>query len=152
MIYSIFMIIILINGNVFGKYIFEKSFVIASVNIDKTPPEIQIIKIENSNTGYEEYANKTHKIKIQVSIKIEDIQTNNFNINNIQILLGNNIINTLQKEIVKLREENGNIIYQINLNQIQGNGLLNVKLNEGIIIDSSGNKSKENLINTRNKN
>lgn len=146
------MFLILINGNVFGKYVFEESFVVAKINIDKTLPEIQIVKIENSNVGYEKYANKTHQIKIQVSIKKEDIQTNNFNINNMQILLGNNLSTLLKTEITKLKEENENIIYQINLQQIEGNGLLNIKLNEGIIIDSSGNKSKEKLINTRNTN
>ena len=58
------MFLILINGNVFGKYVFEESFVVANINIDKTPPEIQIVKIENSNVGYEKYANKTCKIAL----------------------------------------------------------------------------------------
>ena len=69
-----------------------------------------------------------------------------------QILLGNNLITTLKTEITQIKEEKENIIYQINLKQIEGNGLLNIKLNEGIIIDSSGNKSEEKLINTRNTN
>ena len=39
-------------------------------NIDKEPPTAQIINIINTNNGYENYANKTHKITI--NLKVQD--------------------------------------------------------------------------------
>ena len=37
-------------------------------NIDKNPPKIEITNIKNTNTGYENYANKTHTITATIKI------------------------------------------------------------------------------------
>ena len=60
-IIAIFGIAIFMNTIVNAKYIIENKFDIANINIDRTKPIIDIIKIENSNRGYEKYANRTHK-------------------------------------------------------------------------------------------
>ena len=147
--FAVFFSIIFIQISSFGKYIFEQNLIIANLNIDRSPPEINVVKIENSNIGYEKYASKKHQIKIQVSVEEKDAYIKNFTKENIEIYVGNTILVTNNIEIQQIKNEKSNLIYEITLGKIEGNGKLSVKLKEGIIIDDSGNKSKEKIIDTQ---
>lgn len=145
---GIFVLIIFIQINCFGKYIFEQNFTIANLNIDRSPPEIEVIEIKNTNTAYEKYANKTHQIKIQVAIK-EETSKINFIKENITVYVGNIENKNAITQIQQIKNDKGNIVYEITLNKIDGNGLLTLKLKKGIVIDTSGNESEEKTINTQ---
>ena len=68
------MFIISVATTINAKYIFQNEFYIASLNIDRTKPKIELVKINNSNTGYESYANKTHTITIKVKITDKNLK------------------------------------------------------------------------------
>ena len=81
----ILIVILTICSFVNAKYIFENQFTIANINIDRTKPIIKIIDIQNSNTGYENYANKTHTIKIKLEIKEKNIKQINMDTEHIKV-------------------------------------------------------------------
>ena len=51
-----------------SKYQFEYNFLVAKLKIDNSPPKIELISFNNSNSNYPNYANKTHKITAKVKI------------------------------------------------------------------------------------
>ena len=60
-----FIIIVLINTNIYAKYVIEYTNTVANIKIDNIPPSIQLMSINNTNTLYGGYANQTHTIKVQ---------------------------------------------------------------------------------------
>ena len=47
------------------------------MNIDRTKPKIELIEIQNTNTNYPKYANKTHTISFKIKITEKNIGQNN---------------------------------------------------------------------------
>lgn len=139
----IFFIIIGIGNIVYGKYITNNIFTIAKVNIESKPPEIELIEVTNTNTGYESYANKTHIINAKIKVTEKNIKQNNFNKENIEILVDNNKGQVGLFEIEELERKDDYIIYNLKLNKIEGNGILEILVKEGTIIDIQGNKNEE---------
>ncbi len=146
--FCIFLFLIFIQASSFGKYIFEESFTIANLNIDRSPPEIEVIKIQNNNIGYEAYANKTHEIRVRVSTKKKDVKVNNFKPENIEIFVANQKNTTAKMSLQQIQTQDENLVYEIILTGIEGNGKLTLKLKEGIVIDFSENKTKEKIVDT----
>ena len=64
----IFLAIICININIYAKYIFDATYTIANIDIDRNPPKIELVSLENTNTGYEKYANQTHTITAKIKV------------------------------------------------------------------------------------
>lgn len=139
------MCILLINTFVKAKYIIQNEFCIANLNIDRTKPYIELININNTNTGYEKYANNTHVITINVKIVEKNIENLYFDKEHVKIKVGDNYIDNEKMMLAKIKEEEGNQIYEIKLKNIEGNGNLKVELLEGLVIDKSKltNDSKE---------
>lgn len=123
----------------FSKYIFNDAFTVAKIQIDKKPT-IEILGISNTNTGYEKYANSTHVIGLRVKITEKNIAINHFNRDTIQILVNGTFI-TPSIKVFLLSDNNGEIIYDIMLSKLTGNGNLSIVFPEGIIEDSFGQKS-----------
>lgn len=48
------------------------------MNIDRTKPKIELIEIQNTNTNYPKYANKTHTISFKIKATEKKIKENNF--------------------------------------------------------------------------
>ena len=120
------------------------------MNIDRTKPKIELIEIQNTNTNYPKYANKTHTISFKIKITEKNIGQNNivkdffeFKLDgkNIDIVNGNLCI----KEIESTNEGK---IYKIDIKGISGNGKLSMQIKEGVIIDNGGLKSESQNIDT----
>lgn len=146
----IFIILICINVITNAKYIFEYSFAVANVNIDLSKPVIEVIDIENSNIGYEKYANKTHQIiiKIKVVEKNIDIALDSLDPREIEV----RVDQTKQDPIIKVFEtgrNNDEIYYDIWIANIQGNGNLSLIIAEGAIRDTKDMKSEKKVIDTQ---
>lgn len=138
-----------ISSTVYGKYIFEQTKIVANINIDRNPPQIELISIKNTNNGYENYANKTHTITTRVKVIEKNIKTNNFNKESIQVLLEEEEIDKKEIEIKQIEKVNDYIIYDIILTNIEGNGILKIKMPSSIIIDTSNNINEEIVIDTK---
>ena len=123
----------------FSKYVFDDSFIAVNIQIEKKPT-IEVLSVSNTNTGYEKYANHTHTITLRVKITEKNIAINHFNRNTIQILINNTIANP-SMNIELISNNHGEIIYDIVLSNITGNGNLSLMFPEGIIEDSFGLKN-----------
>lgn len=140
--------IIMITPNIYAKYIIEYTNTVAKINVDMILPKIELISIKNTNTSYENYANRTHTITAKIKVEENHIKENNFNKNHIKILVNNKENTPNGYEIKELSRQNNIIYYQIQLNGILGDGDLKIKIPQGTIIDESDNENKEKIINT----
>lgn len=114
-------------------------------NIDKNPPIAEIIEINNTNIGYEKYANKTHEIIVK--IKISDENKIIDNLQDFKILVGDKE-NNCTKEINKFEEKENYIIYEVKLKNIEENGQLVIKILQNSFEDIVGNKMSEKTLDT----
>lgn len=133
---------------VFSKYVIDSQNLVAKIDIDRCPPKIQLISIENTNKNYESYANKNHVITLKFKVTEKNISINNFNSNYIKFKLNENIISSNSVKINLLSHINDEMIYTITLSGINGNGIFKVYFPEGVIVDKSNQKSKEETFNT----
>lgn len=124
----------------------ENTIQIDIQNIDKEAPIIEIINIQNTNFGYENYANNTHTII--ATIKISDIKINaNIDIEKIDVCVGNNK-NICAKTLKNLQKSDTEIIFDLQLNEIQENGRLSFYIPDSFVTDMAGNYSKETNLKT----
>lgn len=140
-IFLICTFIISINSFISAKYITKNEICIANINIDRTKPYIEIVGINNTNTGYEGYANKTHEITINVKIIEKNIKNINFDKEHVIAEVENNCISYEKITFEKVKDIVDGQIYQIKLNNIDGNGKLKLKILEETVIDQGGLKN-----------
>ncbi len=123
----------------FSKYMFEDSFIATKIQIHKKP-QIEVIGISNTNTGYEKYANNTHRISLRVKIIEKHVAINHFADDMISIFVDDLAIHPTIK-LYLISNDNGEMIYDIMLSRLTGNGTLSIVFPEGIIEDSFGLKN-----------
>lgn len=114
-------------------------------NIDKNSPLVEIIDIQNTNKGYEKYANKTHEIAIKIKVSDENAIIDNFQ--EFDVLVGTKE-NDCTKETEMIEKSENYIIYQIRLTNITENGKLNIKILENSFKDIAENNSEEIILDT----
>lgn len=133
------------NYKSFAKYIFKYEETVFELDIDRTLPKAEMIQITNTNTDYENYANKTHEILVK--IKIYD---NHQLINHLTdfAIFVNTKENNCTKETKILEQTENYIIYQLKLTDITGDGELFIKIPENSFEDDSKNKMEECLLKT----
>ncbi len=123
----------------FSKYVFNESFIATKIQIDKKPV-IEVLSISNTNTGYEKYANSTHLVTLRIKVTEKNVTINHFTHDNIQILVND----TTMKPSIKLSllsNNNGEMLYDLILSNLTGNGNLSIVFPEGIIEDAFGLKN-----------
>lgn len=106
----------------------QKEFYIANLNIDRTKPYIEFININNTNTGYEQYANNTHIITVDVKIVEKNIENVFFDNEHLKIKVGNNYISSEKITLTKIKDVENGQIYQIKLINLDGNGNLEIEI------------------------
>ena len=120
------------------------------MNIDRTKPKIELIEIQNTNTNYPKYANKTHTISFKIKVTEKNIKENNFVKDFFGFKLDENNINIVENNlsIKEIESTNEGKIYKIDIKGIIGNGKLSMQIKEGAIIDKGGLKSESQNIQT----
>ena len=120
------------------------------MNIDRTKPKIELIEIQNTNTNYPKYANKTHTISFKIKVTEKNIKENNFVKDFFGFKLYENNINIAEdnSSIKEIESTNEGKIYKIDIKGIIGNGKLSMQIKEGAIIDKGGLKSESQNIQT----
>ena len=126
----------------------ENTIDVANMNIDRTKPKIELIEIQNTNTNYPQYANKTHTISFKIKVTEKNIGKNNFVKDFFGFKLDENNINISEDNfsIKEIESINEGKIYKIDIKGISGNGKLSMQIKEGVIIDKCGLKSKSQNI------
>lgn len=128
----------------------ENTIDVAKMNIDRTKPKIELIEIQNTNTNYPKYANKTHTISFKIKVTEKNIKENNFVKDFFGFKLDENNINIAEDKfsIKEIESTNEGKIYKIDIKGIIGNGKLSMQIKEGAIIDKGGLKSESQNIQT----
>ena len=148
-VFIIIAFLISISTIIYAKYIFKNEFIIANLDIDRTKPKIELIDIKNSNTGYESYANKTHTISIKVKITDNNLKDIFLNESYVKIKIDDKYINHKNVSFNKIQDIENGEIYEIKLNNLDGNGKLKLQFLEGTAIDTSELKSELKEIDTK---
>lgn len=142
------MFIISISTTIHAKYIFQNEFYIANLNIDRTKPKIELVSIENSNTGYESYANNTHIITIKVKITDKNLKDIILDKEHVKIKINDEYVNNVNIKSNKIQDITDGGIYRIELSNLEGDGNLKVDILEGTAVDTGELKNELLEINT----
>lgn len=137
-----------ISPNVYAKYVIQNEFYIANINVDNIKPKIELVEIKNSNIENKNYASQKHTVVVRIKIKEKNIKNLFLNNNYIKIKIGNDYINNQNIKFTKIKEDNEQKIYDIQINSLKENGFLKLEILEGTVIDN-GNLTNDSLsINT----
>ena len=112
-VFLMILFIISISTIVCGKYVIEYINVCANIDIDRNPPKIELINIQNTNVGYESYANKTHTITARIKIIEKNIKENHIEEDNLIVKIGNIQITPEKLIIKRIEQTSDEIIYDI---------------------------------------
>lgn len=145
----IFVFVIGITFSVNAKYVMEYQNKVATIDIDRNPPKIEVTKIQNTNTGYEGFANKTHTVIVGIKVTEEHIIQNYINDKTVKVLIdGKEAV--LDKMVIAERSKTDKyIMYDIALQGIQTEGKLTLEILEGTIFDKSYNTNTKTIIETK---
>lgn len=142
------MFVISISTTIYAKYIFQNEFYIANLNIDRTRPKIELVSINNNNSGYESYANKTHTITIRVKITDKNLKDVILDKDHIKIKINDQYVNNANIKSDKIQDIIDGGIYQFKLSNLEGNGNLKIDILEGTAVDTGGLKNELLEVNT----
>lgn len=148
-LFIIILLIIGIHNIVYGKYTNEKVLKVAKIDIDRSPPKIELIGIENSNEEYPKYASKLHEISIKIKVIEKNMKICNITKENISLFIGEKLINGYNVKINEIENGKEYKTYKIDINNISENGELKFQIKKGSVIDKSNNTNEEFYINTQ---
>lgn len=130
------------NDTSFAKYIFYYEETVFELDIDRTLPNVEVLEITSTNTGYENDSNKVHEILVK--IKIYDNRKLINNLKDFEILAKAEKSNCTKETKILEKTENY-IIYQIKLTNIVEGEELFIKIPENSFEDDSKNEMEEFL-------
>lgn len=136
----IFLLVIGIQSNIYGKYVIENSFEIATISTDETKPVISYYGERNSNIKYPTYANKTHTVTIRIKVVEKNISINNL-LEKTKVLVGGLEEKDKIVEIKKTVGSSKMSVFDITLENLTGNGIVELEIENGAIIDIAGNEN-----------
>ena len=120
---------------------------ISITNIDKTAPVVTNTSITNSNTGYTSYANSSKEINLTIKLT-DNVAIKTVDLSKIAINVGSSTAD-LTKAWTKTSTATKEIIYNLKLTNIKGNGTLKLIFGKGFIIDTASNSSIQTEIDTK---
>ena len=115
-----------INNNVHAKYTYTETQ--EFVKFNKEAIEIKVIDNENTNTGYENYANNSSTITITYEINSVARLADRLEPDDIVIKLDGNIVEDATKELLWTLNKDTKHQYKLILKNITGNGILDVEI------------------------
>lgn len=144
----LFIMIIAMGSVTSAKYLIEYQNKVAVIDIDRNPPKIELVGLQNTNVGYEKYANQTHTITAQIKVTEEHIISNNMSLENLVVQVNGKNAEIQNIKMVEKKREGDSIYYDIILTGIRTEGILSFIIKEGTIVDKSYNVNPETVIST----
>ncbi len=132
----------------YAKYVIEDTQIVAKLDIDRCKPQITLTDITTSNTGYTNYANKTHTISGHIKLTEKNIVRNNLSSNNMKIKVANKIVTPNFKNFSLISENSTEKIYSFSFTNTTSDGNLSILIPENIVEDKSGLINEETTFNT----
>lgn len=130
--FAILMSAISLHTQVQAKYMYNEIQTAINFNVEKYEPVVsfQLKNIENTNTGYEKYANSSHEINVYYEVRTESKIMNHIMEEDIIVKLdGKPIEDFTIVSILSYPDETNYIYpYRIQINNIQGNGKLSFEI------------------------
>ena len=142
-ILTISMFVILIVSTVQAKYVFQYEFYIANLNIDRTRPKIELVEVTNSNASHEYQANKTDSIIIKIKVTDKNLKDVFLNGEYLNVTINDENVDYACIKVDKIEDITDGGIYQIELTNLEGNGVLKVDILEGAAVDTGELKSEK---------
>lgn len=133
--------------NVYDLYGNKETANISINNIDKVSPIITVSAITNSNTSYPAYANNSKEINLTVKLT-DNVAIKTIDVSKITINVGSSAAN-LTKNWKKTSSSSKEIVYNLKLTNIQGNGLLKVIFEKGFVVDTATNNNAKTECDTK---
>ena len=140
--------IISLSPKVDAKYIFQNEFCIANLNIDRTKPKINLIKISNNNK-YPNYANKTHLVELEIDVIDKNLKDVFLDNNHIKVKVGKEYINNVDLKVTKVKDIENGVKYTIGFVNLERNGFLNIEFIAGTAVDAGGLESENLNVDTK---
>lgn len=122
-------------SNIYAKYIFQNEFCVANLNIDRTKPKIELVDIKNTNSSYPNYANKTHNITVRIKINDKNLKEVFVDNEHVKVKIDDVIIENETIKYNKIKDIENEKIYDIELSNLQGNGILKLNILKGTAKD-----------------
>ena len=141
-------IVISLSKNIYAKYIFQEEFCIANLNIDRTKPKIEILSVENTNTQYPKYANIEDTITMKIKITEKNQKEKLLDKNHIKAEINNKNCESTVISCTSIEKKGIEETYKIQINKLDGNGKLKLKIVEGAVTDEGDLKNQETSIDT----
>lgn len=138
--------IFLFISNNYAKYVIEYTSEIAQIKIDRAIPKFELVEITNSNTENKNFANNKSEITITIKVVETNFKEDNFNKENVKILIDDNEITPKKYEIEPKENIGKEKNYILKLSGIEGNGSLKVKILEKTIVDIADNTNEETIL------
>lgn len=139
----LFLVVVGIQTTIYGKYIIENNFIVATVTTDEALPEISLYGVRNTNSTYVKYANKTHTLTVRIKVSEKNIKINNLNSENIKVLVGGIEEKDKIQEVTRTAGSTKMSIFDVALKDLSGNGKLELEIPKGAIIDIAGNENEK---------
>ena len=109
----LFIVIIAMGSVTSAKYLIEYQNKVAVIDIDRNPPKIELVGLQNTNVGYEKYANQTHTITAQIKVTEEHIISNNMSLENLVVQVNGKDAEIQNIKVVEKKREGDSIYYDI---------------------------------------
>lgn len=143
----IIVMIIFMQEKSFAKYVIEYTNQVAQISIDTKKPEIKLFGYRNTNS-YKAYANKTHKLTIRIQVLESNVKENYFDIEHVKVLVGGKVTIPKSYTIKKSVGSTKMTVYDLEMSGLEGDGILQVEVPEGTVIDISDNRNENTIVDT----
>ena len=127
--------IILYFTNTYAKYVFQDEFCVANLNIDRTRPQIELISIQNSDSEYKNYANKTHKVIAKIKVEDKNLKEIFLDTNYFKIKINDKFIDNVNIEFGEVQDKVDYKVFDVRLSNLEVDGNLKLVFLEGFAVD-----------------
>ena len=135
----------------FAKYVIENIFTVATLNIHREAPMVQLVDITTSNSNSPNYANKTHIISGHIRVNEKSIYKNDLSIHTIIVLINDKPVTVTFKYFRLTSKDSNGKSYEFAFTNTIDEGSLSIMFPKGIVESESGlvndeTKYKTNII------
>lgn len=145
---GICMFIILYFTNTYAKYVFQDEFCVANLNIDRTRPKIELTSIQNSDSDYKNYANKTHEIIAKIKVVDKNLKEIFLDTDHFKIKINDKFIDNIKIDFGTVQDKVDYKIFDVQLSNLEVDGNLKLIFLEGFAVDNGGLKNETIEIST----
>lgn len=139
---GICMFIILYFTNTYAKYVFQDEFCAANLNIDRTQPQIELISIQNSDSEYKNYANKTHIIVAKIKVEDKNLKEIFLDTNHFKIKINDEFIDNVNIAFGEVQDKVDYKVVDIQSSNLEIDGNLKLVFLEGFAVDNGDLKNE----------